>query len=194
MGHPAPVLIGQQGVELRVQRDTVLLHPCPGALGASAKAAGKELKAEGLALRAVAGRRSPNVLGASSGVLQVSSCVSPHEYMKRGEVASSGRSRLGAAAHCTSGGTIKCLYMIFGGKSPGSSCCGKGSGDYAGHKPDCSAAWGNQQCFLWDWKEQGWGQSQRRVVLRDGHRGKLGESTEGAQSMQEKLQRADRKG
>lgn len=72
MGHPAPVLIGQQGLELRVQGDAVLLHPCPRALGASAKVAGKELKAEGLALRAVAGRRLPNVLAASSGVLQVS--------------------------------------------------------------------------------------------------------------------------
>lgn len=57
---------------------------------------------------------------------------------------------------------------------------------YAGHKADCSAAWGNQQCFLWDWKEQGWGQSQHRAVLRDGHRERLGESTEGAQSVQKR--------
>lgn len=106
--------------------------------------------------------------------------------MGRGVVASSGGSRLGAAAHRASGGTIKCLYTILGEKSPGSSCCGKGSGGYAGHKADYSTAWGNQQCFLWDWKEQGWGQSQHRAVLRDGHGERLGESTEGAQSVQKR--------
>lgn len=47
MGHPASVLICQQRVELGVQRDIVLLHLCPGAPGASTKAAGKELKAVG---------------------------------------------------------------------------------------------------------------------------------------------------
>lgn len=78
MGHPASVLICQQRVELGVQRDIVLLHLCPGALGASAKAAGKELKAVGLALRAAVGKKPPNALGASSGVPQfLVLCISP---------------------------------------------------------------------------------------------------------------------